>query len=63
MSVSWAVKLEFGKTRPDMSCHASEVKASVKDTKIIDLKNENKAIRKLRSSEKSHYSSMTLAIW
>ena len=52
MSVSWAVKLEFGKTRPDMSCHASEVKASVKDTKIIDLKNENKAIRKLKSSEK-----------
>ena len=34
-----------------MSYHACEVSASVKDAKIIDLKNANKAIRKFKSSK------------
>ena len=34
-----------------MSYHACEVSTSVKDAKIIDLKNVNKAIRKLKCSE------------
>ena len=33
-----------------MSYHACEVSTSVKDTKIIDLKNVNKATRKLKCS-------------
>ena len=38
-------------TRPNMSYHVCEVSTSVKDTKIIDLKSANKAIRKFKSSE------------
>ena len=41
----------LAQTCPDMSYHACEVSTSVKDAKIIDLKNANKAICKLKSSE------------
>ena len=41
----------LAETRPDMSYHACEVSMSVKDAKIIDLTNANKAIHKLKSSE------------
>ena len=41
----------LAQTCPDMSYHACEVSTSVKDAKIIDLKNADKAICKLKSSE------------
>ena len=41
----------LAQTCPDMSYHTCEVSTSVKDAKIIDLKNASKAIRKLKSSE------------
>ena len=38
-------------TRPNMCYHACEVSTSVKDAIIIELKNANEVIRKLKSSE------------
>ena len=59
-----AVQLNWRSTqlRPDMSYQACEVSTKVKYAKIIDTKNANKAIRKLKSSEK-HQSCITLTIW
>ena len=45
-----------------MSYQTCEVSTSVKDTKTIDLKNANKAIRKLKTSEVT-LNFTTLAIW
>ena len=39
------------KTDPNMSYQTYEVNTSVKDAKIIDLKNPNKALHKLKSSD------------
>ena len=48
-----AVQLNWRSTqlRPDMSYQACEVSTKVQYAKIIDTKNANKAIRKLKSSE------------
>ena len=48
-----AVQLNWRSTQlcPDMSYQACEVSTKVKYAKIIDTKNANKAIRKLKSSE------------
>ena len=40
-----------GQTCPDMSYQACEISTPVKNAKIIDLKNANRAMHKFKSSE------------